>query len=63
MLLWVVLSIFVSFCLGWAGKGLGREERGIQEPIKGGEVREKGDMFKVMNLFIINSFSLLKRVG
>eukprot|EP00112_Aurelia_sp_Birch-Aquarium-sp1_P025082 Seg817.5 transcript_id=Seg817.5/GoldUCD/mRNA.D3Y31 product="Calcium homeostasis endoplasmic reticulum protein" protein_id=Seg817.5/GoldUCD/D3Y31 len=33
--------------MGWGGKGLGREERGIQEPIKGGDVREKGDMFKL----------------
>ena len=34
---------------------MGREERGIQEPIKGGEVREKGDMFKVL-LSVITKF-------
>ena len=42
---------------GWGGKGLGREERGIQEPIKGGDVREKGDMFKVRRMFPFRFFS------
>ena len=32
---------------GWEGAGLGTEEQGIQEPIKGGEVRDKQDKYKV----------------
>ena len=33
--------------MGWEGAGLGVEEQGIQEPIKGGEVRDKVDKYKV----------------
>ena len=33
--------------MGWEGAGLGAEEQGIQEPIKGGEVRDKVDKYKV----------------
>ena len=33
--------------MGWDGAGLGAEEQGIQEPIKGGEVRDKVDKYKV----------------
>ena len=33
--------------MGWEGAGLGIEEQGIQEPIKGGEVRDKVDKYKV----------------
>ena len=33
---------------GWEeGAGLGAREQGIQEPIKGGEVRDKNDKYKV----------------
>ena len=35
-------------CLGWEeGAGLGLREQGIQEPIRGGEVRDKNDKYKV----------------
>ena len=33
--------------MGWEGAGLGAEEQGIQEPVKGGEVRDKVDKYKV----------------
>lgn len=33
--------------MGWEGAGLGLEEQGIQEPVKGGEVRDKVDKYKV----------------
>ena len=33
--------------MGWEGAGLGAAEQGIQDPIKGGEVRSKGDKYKV----------------
>ena len=32
---------------GWEGAGLGAGEQGIQEPVKGGEVRDKKDKYKV----------------
>lgn len=32
--------------MGWRGAGLGAEETGIVEPIKGGEVRDKADQYK-----------------
>ena len=32
--------------MGWEGAGLGAAEQGIQDPIKGGEVRSKGDKYK-----------------
>jgi len=47
--------------MGWGGKGLGREERGIQEPIKGGEVREKGDMFKGVGVSLDDPFESYRR--
>ena len=33
--------------MGWEGAGLGAEEQGIQEPVKGGEVRDAVDKYKV----------------
>ena len=33
--------------MGWEGAGLGAAEQGIQDPIKGGEVRSKVDKYKV----------------
>ncbi len=33
--------------MGWEGAGLGMAEQGIQEPVKGGEVRDKVDKYKV----------------
>ena len=33
--------------MGWEGAGLGSAEQGMQEPIKGGDVRDKMDKYKV----------------
>ena len=33
--------------MGWEGAGLGATEQGIQEPIKGGDVRDNVDKYKV----------------
>lgn len=33
--------------MGWEGTGLGTKQQGIQEPIKGGEVRDKQNKYKV----------------
>lgn len=33
--------------MGWSGSGgLGAKEQGIQDPIKGGEIRDKWDQYK-----------------
>ena len=32
--------------MGWKGSGLGSEEAGITEPVRGGEVRGRNDQFK-----------------
>ena len=33
--------------MGWSGQsGLGRQEQGIFNPIEGGEVRDRGEMFR-----------------
>ena len=48
--LWVADKMWPTFLYlfsGWEGAGLGFQEQGIQEPIKGGEVRDKQDKYKV----------------
>lgn len=32
--------------MGWGGAGLGAKEQGIEQPISGGEVREREDLYK-----------------
>ena len=43
------VCVCVCVCvLGWEeGAGLGVREQGIQEPIRGGDVRDKNDKYKV----------------
>merc|ERR1712042_262595 len=36
--------------MGWKGAGLGAGESGIVEPIQGGEVRDKADMYRGMGV-------------
>jgi calcium homeostasis ER protein len=33
--------------MGWEGAGLGASEQGIQEPVKGGDIRGDVDKYKV----------------
>lgn len=33
--------------MGWEGTGLGSSHQGIQEPVRGGDVRDQGDRYKV----------------
>lgn len=38
---------FATLSLGWSGcGGLGAKEQGIQDPIRGGDIRDKWDQFK-----------------
>ena len=41
------MIVYVRIYAGWEGAGLGSLQQGIQEPIKGGEVRGKADKYKV----------------
>jgi hypothetical protein len=41
--------------MGWEGAGLGAEEQGIQEPVKGGDVRDKMDKYKVGVVTLLTS--------
>lgn len=33
--------------LGWQGQGLGQNERGIREPVRAADARERSDKYKV----------------
>ena len=46
------------FILGWGGQGLGKNEHGVLDPIKQGEVRDKQDKFKVNLSLYFFLFSL-----
>lgn len=42
-----MLLCCLSLSLGWSGcGGLGAKEQGIQDPIRGGDIRDKWDQFK-----------------
>lgn len=47
--------------MDWEGAGLGAAEQGIQDPIKGGEVRSKGDKYKGVGTDIIDPFELFRK--
>ena len=46
---------------GWEGAGLGNEEQGIQEPIKGGQVRSKADKYKGVGINLNDPFEEFRR--
>ena len=41
--------------MGWGGAGLGASEQGIAEPIKGGEIRDRNDMYRGESDFYIRA--------
>ena len=43
----VLITSLHCLYIGWEGTGLGARHQGIQEPIKGGDVRDKQDKYKV----------------
>ena len=47
--------------LGWGGAGLGTKGQGIEEPVKGGDVRSKMDMFKGVGMNINDPFEQFRR--
>jgi calcium homeostasis ER protein len=48
--------------MGWEeGAGLGLREQGIQEPIKGGEIRDKNDKYKGVGMDMKDPFELFRK--
>lgn len=47
--------------MGWGGAGLGANEQGIAEPIKGGEVRDRADQFKGVGIDIRDPFENFRK--
>lgn len=52
------LGIFSS---GWGGKGLGASEQGIVDPISGGDVRDRQDMFKGVGVDLKDPFEQFRK--
>ncbi|KZS12402.1 calcium homeostasis endoplasmic reticulum protein [Daphnia magna] len=47
--------------MGWGGAGLGANEQGIAEPIKGGEARDRVDQFKGVGINIRDPFENFRK--
>lgn len=55
-------KITVFMCLGWSGAGgLGANEQGIQDPIKGGDVRDKWDQYKGVGVSLDDPYENYRR--
>ena len=46
---------------GWSGKGLGANEQGRVDPVSGGEVRDKMDLYKGVGLAINDPFESFRK--
>uniref|UniRef100_A0A7N6A1Y6 Calcium homeostasis endoplasmic reticulum protein n=1 Tax=Anabas testudineus TaxID=64144 RepID=A0A7N6A1Y6_ANATE len=56
------LSHIVPSALGWSGSGgLGAKEQGIQDPIKGGDVRDKWDQYKGVGVSLDDPYENYRR--
>ncbi len=61
------LLSFTSSCVclspvGWSGSGgLGAKEQGIQDPIKGGDVRDKWDQYKGVGVSLDDPYENYRR--
>lgn len=49
------------FSSGWGGKGLGASEQGIVDPISGGDVRDRQDMFKGVGVDLKDPFEQFRK--
>uniref|UniRef100_A0A7N8XZV9 Calcium homeostasis endoplasmic reticulum protein n=1 Tax=Mastacembelus armatus TaxID=205130 RepID=A0A7N8XZV9_9TELE len=55
-------SCVVPSAIGWSGSGgLGAKEQGIQDPIKGGDVRDKWDQYKGVGLSLDDPYENYRR--
>lgn len=49
-------------CAGWSGSGgLGAKEQGIQDPIKGGDIRDKWDQYKGVGVALDDPYENYRR--
>ncbi|KAK3090307.1 hypothetical protein FSP39_010801 [Pinctada imbricata] len=47
--------------MGWGGRGLGASEQGIVDPISGGDVRDRQDMFKGIGMDLKDPFEQFRK--
>ncbi|XP_063226601.1 LOW QUALITY PROTEIN: calcium homeostasis endoplasmic reticulum protein [Bacillus rossius redtenbacheri] len=47
--------------MGWSGAGLGAKEQGIEQPISGGEVRDKTDMYKGVGISLNDPYENFRK--
>ncbi|GAB6028889.1 hypothetical protein CHUAL_004689 [Chamberlinius hualienensis] len=47
--------------MGWGGAGLGAEEQGMQDPISGGEVRDRQDQYKGIGINLNDPFENFRK--
>lgn len=48
--------------MGWSGSGgLGAKEQGIQDPIKGGDIRDKWDQYKGVGVSLDDPYENYRR--
>lgn len=57
------LLLLSPYCrVGWSGSGgLGAKEQGIQDPIKGGDVRDKWDQYKGVGVSLDDPYENYRR--
>lgn len=60
-LLFSFLILWEFFSSGWGGKGLGASEQGIVDPISGGDVRDRQDMFKGVGVDLKDPFEQFRK--
>lgn len=61
---WSMVCSFFSFfpLIGWSGSGgLGAKEQGIQDPIKGGDIRDKWDQYKGVGVALDDPYENYRR--
>lgn len=55
-------SLGIVYSEGWSGSGgLGAKEQGIQDPIKGGDVRDKWDQYKGVGVALDDPYENYRR--
>jgi calcium homeostasis ER protein len=47
--------------MGWEGAGLGSQQQGLQEPVRGGEVRDKMDKYKGVGMEMNTPFDEFRK--
>lgn len=55
------MILWEFFSSGWGGKGLGASEQGIVDPISGGDVRDRQDMFKGVGVDLKDPFEQFRK--